>query len=593
MSRKRYVTQARVEPLAPPPPPLPNGKMVAKATASQGIIDITNKDRQLFGLWGEVTPAQLGSILRQAVIGNLVWQERLFQKMCDEWPRLQKNLLSLKRDVADLDWGIVAFTDKGDPATQSAQDKAELVERALFGMVGDPTLDESDWSQTIKDIVDAVPCGISVSEIYWTVRNGEIVPRCTRKIPARYYGYGLNPEAIDRLMLNPKGNLAFTWNELSPFPENKFLIGIFKSYANHPSLSAMLRALTPYWLAQKYGLKWFMTFAQIFGTPMRIAHYTPGDQATMDSLCAMLEQMGHANWGVFPAGAEVELLESKTSGGTMLPQRVLIEDADNQCDLMILGQTLTSKVSTEGGSRALGQVHADTERKVLNGVADFVRTVVNRQLIPAILMLNYGNIDECPTLEGSIEEPTDELALAQRDQILFSTMGLPVAKDWMYIRHSVPEPAPDAELFKPPMAGPDPAHGIPTMPAEQALLGGTKGPKPPKPDKPSAKAVYKPTQMVVPTIQMVLAARQGLALRRQHGVGGSLSAVTRARDIAGLNTITIGTAQRLMMYFDSHPEDATASQDSAGGISFLLHGGHAGKQWVETLVREQTSPKDL
>lgn len=573
------------------PPPtngaVPNGKMVAKATTSQGIIDITNKDRQLFQLWGEMTPAQLGGILKQAIVGNLVWQERLFQKMCDEWPRLQKNLLSLKRDVADLDWGIVAFTDKGNPATQSAQDKAELVERALFGMVGDPTMDESDWSQTIKDIVDAVPCGFAISEIYWTVRDGEIVPRCTRKIPARYYGYGLMPDKPDQLMLNPKGNLAFAWYDLAPFPENKFLVGVFKSYNNHPTMAAMLRSLTPWYFAHKFGLKWFMTFAQIFGTPMRIAHYTPGDQATFNSLCDMLEQMGYANWGVFPAGAEVELLESKTSNGTMLPQRVLTSDADEQCDIMILGQTLTSQVTTAGGSRALGQVHADTERKVLNGVADFVRTVINRQLIPAILMMNYGNVEECPTLEGTLEEPTDELALAQRDQILFSTMGLPVAKDFLYPRHSVPEPAQDAELFKPPMAGPDPAHGIPTMPAEQALMGGVKGPKPPsnKPDKPKAKAVWTPAQMVAPTMQMVLASRQGLALRKEHGFGGTTSAVIRARDIAQGNTITAGTAQRLMLYFDSHPEDATAAPDTSGGIAFLLHGGNAGKRWVEQIVK--------
>jgi phage gp29-like protein len=380
-------------------------------------------------------------------------------------------------------------------------------------------------------------------------------------------------------MLNPTGNLSLSWPELTQFPENKFLVGVFKGYSNHPTMAAMLRSLTPWYFAQKFGLKWFMQFAQIFGTPMRIAEYVPGDQTTFNALCEMLEQMGSANWGVFPVGSKIELLETKASNGTMLPQRVLFQDADEQCDIMILGQTLTSSVRQSGGNRALGQVHADTERKVLNGVADFVRTVINRQLIPGILMLNYGNADECPTLEGTIEEPTDELALAQRDQILFSTMGLPVAKDYMYTRHSVPEPDDNAELFKPPMAGPDPAHGVPTMPAEQAIIGGVKGPKPQKPEKPKAKA----------SMQMMLAARQGLALRKEFGHGGTVSAVTRARDIAKGTELTEGTAKRLMMYFDGHPQDATAALETPEGIAFLLHGGAAGKLWVEQLVNGENT----
>ena len=132
-----------------------------------------------------------------------------------------------------------------------------------------------------------------------------------------------------------------------------------------------------------------------------------------------------------------------------MPQRVLLTDADEQCDIAILGQTLTSNVSGSGGNRALGQVHADTEIKVLNGVSDFIESVINTQLIPAIIMMNYGETSELPYVEGSMEVPADELVLAQRDFILFQQMDLPVAKDFLYARHSVPEPAEDAELYEP------------------------------------------------------------------------------------------------------------------------------------------------
>jgi phage gp29-like protein len=557
---------------------VPEGKLVASAD-TRGFIDITNRDRMLFQLWGELKPDQLAGILKQAIIGNLVWQERLFQKMVDEWPRLQKNILSLKRDVANLDWSIEPFSGRGVDASGLAQEKADLVERALFNMEGDPKKEQSDFSGMIKDLVDAVPCCLSISEIYWTQRDGEIVPQCTRKIPARFYGYGLAPDKPDELMLNPLGNLAFTWEALQPFPDNKFLVGIFKGYNNHPTLAAMLRSLTPHWFAAKYGLKWFMTFCQMFGSPTRMAEYTPGDISTFNSLCTMLEQMGYANWGVFPAGAKVSLLEAKGTAGTMLPQRVLAADADEQCDIMILGQTLTSAVRSSGGNRALGQVHADTERKVLNGVADFVKSVINNQLIPAILFLNYGEASERPQLQGTLEEPTDELALAQRDQVLFQQMQVPVAKDFLYPRHSIPEPGDEDDLYTPPGIGSDAKF-------KDASLGGGGGggmPGDGQPESAEGGTAVASEATVQPPKHVVASIKRGLKLRENHGHGGSIMAVMRARDIAESKALSLNSVRLMRMYFDAHPEDAQASPESAGGIAYLLHGGTAGQNWCEAI----------
>lgn len=556
------------------------GKLVASAGA-KGIIDIKNADRQMFQLWGELKPDQLASILKQSVIGNLVWQERLFQKMVDEWPRLQKNILSLKRDVANLDWSIEPFSGRGADASGLAQEKADLVEHALFNMEGDPKKDQSDFSGMIKDLVDAIPCCFSISEIYWTERDGEVVPQCTRKIPARFYGYGSGPDQPDELKLNRLGNLSFTWETLEPFPENKFLVGIFKGYNNHPTLAAMLRSLTPHWFAQKYGLKWFMTFCQMFGSPTRIAEYTPGDITTFNSLCTMLEQMGYANWGVFPAGTKISLLEAKGTGGTMLPQRVLATDADEQCDIMILGQTLTSAVRSSGGNRALGQVHADTERKVLNGVADFVKSVINNQLIPAILYLNYGETSERPQLQGTLEEPTDELALAQRDQVLFQQMQVPVAKDFLYPRHSIPEPSDEDDLYTPPGIGSDAKFQF-----KDASLGGGGGRGGVGGDgQPESSEGGTATATIQPPMHVVTSVERGLKLREQHGCGGSLTATLRAREMAESKELNINAVRRMQMYFDAHPEDAQAAPDSAGGIAYLLHGGEAGQSWCKEILK--------
>jgi phage gp29-like protein len=552
-----------------------DGKLMGAAINGGSIIHIASNDRTLFQLWGELTPGQLTSILKQAVIGSLVWQERLFQKMCDEWPRLQKNLLTLKRDVAGLPWSVSPYTDKGTKPSQSALDKAELVERALFGMVSDPTQQQRGFNGMIKDIVNAVPCGISISEIYWTRRDGEIVPQCSRKIPARFYGYPINPLSLDQLLLNPLGNLSLATSDLEPFPDNKFLIGVFQGYDNHPTMAAILRSLTSWWLASKYGLKWFMTFCQMFGMPFRFAEYEPGDNATQAELANMLERMGFAGWGVFPAGSKVSLIEAKGVAGTTIPQYVLQEAADIQCDIAILGQTLTSSSRGSGGSRALGQVHADTEREVLNGVADFVKEVINTQLIPAIIELNYGEPSELPTLDGSMEEPQDELVLAQRDYILFNQMGLPVAKDFLYDRHSIPQPGEDDELYEPGGSAPSAPDGASSLEGPNVDLNPAPEPKASDPG-----VMAKQSKRLQPSPQMLLAVKRGLALRAKVGQGGSYMAIARARDIAAGKPLAIKTVKRMQLFFDSHTEAANADPESAEGIAYLLHGGDAGKLWV-------------
>jgi hypothetical protein len=50
-----------------------------------------------------------------------------------------------------------------------------------------------------------------------------------------------------------------------------------------------------------------------------------------------------------------------------------------------------------------------------------------------------------------VEEPKDELALAQRDFILFNQMKVPTSLEFIYSRHSLPQPETGAVLYVPPI----------------------------------------------------------------------------------------------------------------------------------------------
>jgi phage gp29-like protein len=421
----------------------------AHHAVTEPMINVDVQDRLLRELKRRLFPNDVEGILYSAIVGDLYWQDQLWSLMVDTWPRLQTNLEKLKRAVSSMEYVVTPFVSADDELpTESAVEKASFCETALFGMHGRVEWQEHDFSQTLEDIVDSIIAGFTVMEVYWENRDG-IVPQCTRWLPARYYRYPYVLDDADRLMLNPSGMLGGT--QLVDFPPYKFLVCIKQSHANHPVFTAPMRTLTAWWIASRFGLEWFMSYAQLFGIPRRIAYYEPGDQTVYQQLVTMMRQSAAATWGVFPKGTQVEDQAAAGSSGGHMPQERLIEEADKVCDIMLLGQTLTTEVR-ESGSRALGQVHRTVMDEILEAAAKYAAKIITNQIVPGIISYNYGNLDELPTLEPVIKSPKDLMQLAQSYNILFNQMRIPVRKDELYDRIEFTPPDDDSELYEPPPA---------------------------------------------------------------------------------------------------------------------------------------------
>src|SRR5206468_12660493 len=119
----------------------------------------------------------------------------------------------------------------------------------------------------------------------------------------------------------------------------------------------------------------------------RWATYEPtAAQETVDRICSMLQNMGGAGWAAFPAGTSLELKADGQKSGAQTPQGDMLDRADKQCDLLVLGQTLTTDtggMGSGGGSHALGQVHADVRSGIIDAAAKITAGVIEQQLIPA------------------------------------------------------------------------------------------------------------------------------------------------------------------------------------------------------------------
>jgi phage gp29-like protein len=420
------------------------------------LINVEVEDRLLRELKRRLFPNDIEGILYSAITGDLYWQDQLWSLMVDTWPRLQTNLAKLKRAVSSIDYDVNAYVQDGeDKPSPSAVDKAGFVKRALAGMHGNPAKQYADFKETLENIIDSWVSGFTVMEVYWESREG-IVPQCTRWIPARYFRYPYLMDDPDRLMLNPSGNLGGT--QLFDFPPNKFLVCVKTSHANHPVFSAMMRCLTPWWAASRFGLEWMMTYSQLYGIPQRIAYYEPGDDLVAQQLISMLRNSGAATWGVYPTNTKIEV-QGAAGGGGHMPQERLIEQADRVCDILLLGQTLTTDVH-ESGSRALGRVHQSVWNETKEAAATYVAKVINAQLIPGIIAYNYGEATELPSMRPVIDMPVDLFATAQAMKIIGVDMRVPISLRDVYDLFELSQPEPDEALYEPPAVplAPNPLH---------------------------------------------------------------------------------------------------------------------------------------
>lgn len=79
-------------------------------------------------------------------------------------------------------------------------------------------------------------------------------------------------------------------------------------------------------------------------------------------------------------------------------------------------------------------------------------------------------------------------------------------------------------------------------------------------------------------------AKRGLEMRALYGRGGTDVGRDRAKQLVSAQSVTLRDVVFMRSYFRRHAGDnlSTTGRPSNGLIAWLLWGGHAGRQWVES-----------
>jgi phage gp29-like protein len=484
--------------------------------------------------------------------------------MVDSWSRLRKCLNEISGNVTALEMEIMPGVREGveEPTAQALQ-IYEVVERALESYSPRPAYWELDGKGMVKALIDAYAKGISVVEIIWHIENGIVSPRCYAPAPAKYIAYPSDATVVDRLMIAPKG---VNYDTLVDFPADKFLIAMWQQGGNHPVHAANLRSLTKFWLAAIYGLGWEMQYCQLFQIPWRHIE-TDGSDGAMSAAQEMLENIGSSGTAVTGPGVKLNILGGVGGTGDGSPTSNLMDRADRACDILMLGQTLTTDVGSSG-SLALGDVHATVRGDVLQSVATWIAGIITTQLIPAIVRMNFGASvasEDMPYCEIEIPKPKDEKSIAERVKIV-KEIGLPVTNKWIYDELSIPEPQDGDTIF-----------------------GGDDIPEPPLPElAESARADID----LRPTDDMARAAQDALEIRRTKPAsqrGMTSVGIARARDIANRSELSPDTVKRMVSFFARHEVDKkgeTWGEKGKGWQAWHGWGGDAGREWAISKMKQ-------
>ena len=372
-----------------------------------------------------LTPEKLGAILRQAEVGDPF----LYLELAEEMEEKDLHYLAVLQTRKETIGGLEP-TVKAASGTAADMRVAEMVRELLLG----GTLNLSD---AIFDVLDAIGKGFSATEIIWDTSGREWAPvRLIWRDPRWFLFDWIGGEQLlvrtlagdGESLMSPEqrgdghfeGRFAArregAWSGFQPMTAPlepfKFIVHFAKAKSGLPIRGGLARAAGWSYLFKNYVLKDWVTFAEVFGQPLRLGKYGPGaTEADKQSLLSAVANIGTDAAAIIPDSMLIEFTEARQTGSAELYER-FCEYLDRQVSKAVLGQTLTTELPRGAGSRAAAQVHDGVRRDILAADARRLGDTLTRDLVRPLVDLNAGPQKRYPRLEWVLPSNQDDQEFA-------------------------------------------------------------------------------------------------------------------------------------------------------------------------------------
>jgi phage gp29-like protein len=398
-----------------------------------------------------LTPERLRDILRQSENASPMPYLELAEEMEEKDLHYLGVLGTRKRAVAQLEITVKAGSD--DKAEQKAADMVR------------EWLERDELETDLIDVLDAIGKGFSRTEILWDMTATAWTPVRLEWRDPRWFTFdpvdGRTPLLVDG---GASGNVYG-----DPLPPFKYICHDHKAKSGLPIRGGLARAAAWGYLFKNYALKDWVAFAEIFGLPMRIGKYGPGEtEENIRRLMQAVTDIGSDAAAVIPQSMMIEFVSGGGAAGSVDLYERLCDYLDKQVSKATLGQTATTDAAPGAGLSGAGAQHGDVRDDIKRSDAKQLAATLNRDLITPYVRLNLGQEVKPPKLVIGQAEAWDPTVMMPAVKT-FVAMGGRVGASAIRDKLGLEDPAADEALLTPESAAPapveiDPASGAPTGP---------------------------------------------------------------------------------------------------------------------------------
>jgi phage gp29-like protein len=365
---------------------------------------------------GEWEPQLVRARLYSAMQGSFSDAFDLFSTARDRTPRLFVNLHEMQEGASNVEVQIVPFAKLDEKPTDEAKERAGFIDWAFQQFRPEMGTDETGLKGLRYDMLSSLTQP-SVNEFMYTRVDGKWVPRAAAWVHARKLAYDENR----RLGIVPLNSTATDTSpsystHVMPLTPNKFSLSIYKTRSGSAAMSGLMRPIMPVWAMAEFGKKWMFDFMQKFGNGIPMIPIQPGtpeaDVNAMEDWAANFASNAYLLW--YQYGAEKpEIWESKRDAKDV-PMAWVLDWANQIYDIVILGEIRMSEIgrTTQRGSSEQANALKKVKNERMRNVAASNAVELKESLVRALLVLNYGNDDECPDVQIDISEAQDPATLA-------------------------------------------------------------------------------------------------------------------------------------------------------------------------------------
>ena len=318
-------------------------------------------------------------------------------------PEIRQAMETRRLAVVGREWEVV-------PASEDDKDIeiADFIKEVLL---------DCNFDAGRKALLNAIVLGYKVVEIMWEYSEDR-----GQKTGGRIRIKKLIGRASKRFTFDLQGNLRLltikNMIEGEEVPNKKFLVFSYGSDNGSPFGHGLGSSL--YWLDWfgKNSLKFWLIFADKFGSPTAVGKYPTGTtKEQQDVLLSTLEAIQQEFAIKIPNTMMIELLEAARQG-SVNTYETLCTYLDKKKTKLILGQTLTSDVGDKG-SYAASQTHEKVRQDYIKADADELSEILNGQIIKWLVDYNFSDVSKYPKFWIRTEDEKDLKPLAEKDKIIY------------------------------------------------------------------------------------------------------------------------------------------------------------------------------